>query len=190
MLWSPSRKGRENRRTFEHKGMQRPLRDVRRRGIRVIILGVSLTLAAGAAPASGGSSSSEPVDHRLLASQKRAPAGAPGTHARLAMNRDAYRDTWKHFRLRGERPRVNWQRKKILFVTTGESGICPLHFGTLRLNDETKTLKLRARSRRDECTGDWTPRTFVIAVKRDAIPKGRLSARVQGDRRIKVRRIR
>ena len=162
------------------------------RRMRLMVAVASAALAVGmmgmAWPASGGAA--EPVDHRLLTSQKRLPAGMARELGRLAVTRPAYRQMWDHFRLRGERPGVNWSRKRVLFVTTGEPSICPLRFRTLRLNDESKTFRLKARSNRGECTDDWTPRTFVVAVARDSIPKGKLSARVNWDRRVQVRRVR
>jgi len=162
------------------------------RRIRLVLAAAVAALVVAAPwPASAGAA--EPVGHRLLASQKRMPAGGPGALGRLAATRPAYREMWDHFRMRGDRPGVNWQRKKVLFLTTGESSICPLRFKWLRLNDETATLKLRAgfaRNGQRVCTDDWTPRTFVVAVARDSIPKGKLHARANRDRRVQVRRIR
>lgn len=166
------------------------IRFVARRPTLLLVLCLGLVVVLGGAPARGDSPEAEAVDHRLKASQKRMPAGEPRQRGRLASTRDAYREMWDHFRLKGERPRVNWRQRKVLFVTTGESSVCPMRFRTLRLNAETRTFRLRARSNRDECTDDWTPRTFVVALAHDAIPKGKLSARVNSERRIHVRRIR
>jgi len=160
------------------------------RPTQLLVICLGLVVVLEGVPASGNTTGAEAVDHRLKASQKRMPAGEPRQRGRLASTRDAYQEMWDHFRLRGERPSVNWRKRKVLFVTTGESSICPLRFRTMRLNRETKTFILRTRSNRDECTDDWTPRTFVVAVARDAIPKGKLSARVNFKRRIRVRRIR
>ena len=162
------------------------------RRIRLIVAAAIAAAVIGAVwPASAGAA--EPVGHRLLASQKRMPDGEPGALGRLAVTRSAYREMWDQFRLRGDRPGVNWQKRRVLFVTTGESSICPLRFKWLRLIDETATLKLRAgfaRNGQRVCTDDWTPRTFVVAVARDSIPKGKLHARANRDRRVQVRRIR
>ena len=159
------------------------------RRIRLIVAAAVAAAVVGAVwPASAGAA--EPVGHRLLTSQKRMPAGDPRAVGRLAVTRPAYREMWNHFRLRGDRPGVNWRRRRVLFVTTGEPSICPLRFRTLRVNEKSKTFRLRASSNRDECTDDWTPRTYVIAVARDSIPKGKVAARVNRERRVPVRRIR
>jgi len=160
----------------------------RRMVARLVVLSVVATLVVGALPASG--LSADPIGHRLLASQKRTPAGVTGQLGRLASTRNAYHEMWEHFRLRGERPRVNWQRKKVLLVTTGESSICPLRFEKLGVHHENKTFRVKAPSSGDVCTDDWTPRTFVIAVARGSIPEGKLNARVNSYRRVWVRRVR
>lgn len=167
--------------------------EIRRRrlvpGLVAVLLvsgGASLSITHPAAAAKA-----EPIDHRLVASQKRLPKDVYRNVGRAAMTKTAYRRLWDRFRLRGDRPRVNLDRRIVLFVGTGESGSCPLRFESLRFNDERKTFKLRAPARGGPvCTDDFTPRTFVIAVDRSDLPKGDLRARVNNYKRFELRRAR
>ena len=101
--------------------------------------GASLGITRRAAASKAG-----PIDHRPVASQKRLPKNVYRNVGRAAMTKTAYRRLWDRFRLKGDRPHVNLERRIVLFAGMGESGSRPLRFESLRFNHERKTFKLRA----------------------------------------------
>lgn len=139
----------------------------------------------------------EPLPHRVLVTEKTLPPHqerkSASTIFRLAEDAARYQELWALYGLQGEPPNVDWEQEAVLFVGTGESGSCPLRLSGMALDRRAGLLTVAVEDRPAEnpnlapktgllhdCTDDYTPRTFVVAVPANDLPGGILRAVLHG----------
>ena len=143
----------------------------------LVIASLAVAMLVHVSPAGA----SRTVDADVL---KRGRARPEGTHniGRYVTDRPEYRRLWERFGYRSDRPPVNFQRRRVLFVATTESGSCPLRFQRVVLHRAAQKLVVHLSdgvSDTDACTDDLVHRSFVISVERDGLPRGDLLVRIR-----------
>ena len=81
-----------------------------------------------------------------------------------SVNQKEYKKNWNYFRLKKAKPKIDFKKKTLYFLGLYESGSCPIHLEKIKVNSEQKKLNLALKSDNGVCTGDASPRTFVIKV--------------------------
>ena len=143
---------------------------------RIVLTFVFLIALFAPSPAGGAG---EEVPYREVAHQQRGPGGFKWRA--YATNRAELRAAWKRFELRGDPPRIGFDRRVAVLAGTGGSSSCPPSVGGLRLNRKEARIVVRIRIGAEgqaACTADWVPNTFVMSVKRSELPRGDLNVRV------------
>ena len=130
--------------------------------------------AAEAAPPAG-------VGAEVVATQDVLPNERDEEFADFAINRRQYNAAWERFRLEGEPPKIDFSTSGLLFLGFGESGSCPATFD--RLTVRGRVIGVDFGPRGDGlCTADYNPRTFVLAVPRQDMPRGGFTVELDGSR--------
>jgi hypothetical protein len=143
--------------------------------MKEILVVAAVTVGAFATPAlaEGG------LDGEVI---KRSRARPDGKHnlGTYAQTRVEYRRTWARFGFRSDRPQVHFGRRRVVFVGTTESSSCPLVFRRVELVRRRAALKVHlVRSNADQhCTHVLARRSFVISLRRSALPDGELAVQV------------
>lgn len=129
--------------------------------------------------------------HRLLASEKRLPSRhfmrGEDVIMKLADDQQRYEELWRLFGMTGETlgqtkvpPAIDWAKESVLFVGLGESGSCPMRLTAVSLEPAGRlVVYISEGDGRYVCTGDYTPRTFVVALPRTGLPDGLIRATVR-----------
>jgi hypothetical protein len=116
----------------------------------------------------------------LLISEKQYPEGVfDDPLFELAEEKAELQEVWERFGFEGVPPDIDWDSRIVLFAGTGESGTCPLFLNDVEFNSEHRVIVLHADTNLPEdteCTADWTPRVFVIAMNADYLGEGVLRA--------------
>ena len=123
----------------------------------------------------------EQLPYKQVAHQDRGPSGDHFKWRAYVTERSELRAAWERFNLRGDPPRIGFERRVAVIAGTGGSSSCPPSVGSLRLNREEKRVVVRIRIGAKgpaACTADWVPNTFVMAVRRSDVPRGDLNVRV------------
>jgi hypothetical protein len=127
----------------------------------------------------------------LLASSVTLP-GDPSDWENIAVlvsSRRAMRRTWRQFDIEGSPMRVDFERRKVLFVGTGESGTCPEEYQSLERVAGRHLLHVHLDTNWGPvCTDDFRPRTFVVAARRSNFPPGKFDVKIGSEPKIQVRR--
>lgn len=98
-----------------------------------------------------------------------------------ALSEDELVEVWRHFRLRGAPPPVDFRRNVVLAFATGSTCFHLFLTGLHLRTDRTLTPTVESRLQ-DSCLvgpGYPTARIWVLAVSRDALPAGRVDFRVR-----------
>jgi len=146
---------------------------------RALSVCIVVTLLIGAAPAAAGG---ERLRYREVIDQGRGPGTDRVKWRAYATDRSELRSAWERFNMRGELPRIGFERRVAVFAGTGGSSSCPPDLGGLRLKREEKRILVRiliGTSGAGGCTADWMPRTFVVSVLRSDLPRDDLTVRVR-----------
>ena len=142
---------------------------------RVLLsLFLSTSLLLGTAQAAG-----DALRYREVAHQNRGPDRFKWRT--YVTDRSQLRAAWERFNLRGDPPRIGFERRVAIVAGTGGSSSCPPSIGGLRLNREERRIVVRIRIGAKgpaACTADWVPNTFVLSVRRSDVPRGDLDVRV------------
>jgi hypothetical protein len=160
--------------------------------VPILVLGVALALFW--LPGRGSGESTAPRQGNkgvLLASSSTLP-GEPSDWkdiAVLATNRRALRRTWRQFDLKGAPPLVDFDRRKVLFVGTGESGSCPDQYRSIeRVEDRRLVLVHIDIKWGPVCTDDFRPRTFVVGAEKTNFPRGKFNVKIGDGKKVEVKR--
>ena len=140
-----------------------------------MLLVIAFLLPVGVAHAGG-----ETLDADVIKRGRARPEGTRNIGVYVQTRRE-YRDQWDRFGFRSERPGVNFDRRRVVFVATTESSSCPFRFRRVALRREEKRLvvHLSNASSGPDCTDDIAPRSFVISVERKPLPRGELDVRIR-----------
>jgi hypothetical protein len=160
--------------------------------VPILVLGVALALFW--LPGRGSGESTAPRQGNkgvLLASSSTLP-GEPSDWkdiAVLATNRRALRRTWRQFDLKGAPSLVDFDRRKVLFVGTGESGSCPDQYRSIeRVEDRRLVLVHIDIKWGPVCTDDFRPRTFVVGAEKTNFPRGKFNVKIGDGKKVEVKR--
>ncbi len=142
---------------------------------RAALVAMALSMLSATAPAA------EMVAAEVLKRGRARPEGTENIGV-YVKTREAYRAQWERFGFAGERPPVRFRTRRVVFVATGEPSSCPLRFDEVVLRRAERRLTVRLRYDDDGtgvCTDDWGPRSFVLSLRRAALPRGDLDVRVR-----------
>lgn len=137
-------------------------------------------IAASLAPATARGAG-DAIRYREVAHQERGPCCDHFKWRAFVTDRSELRAEWERMSLRGDPPRIGFDRRVAVIAGTGGSSSCPPSMGGLRLNRKERRIVARIRIGAEgpaACTADWVPNTFVMAVPRDEVPRGELRVRV------------
>jgi hypothetical protein len=86
----------------------------------------------------------------------------------IATDRDDLRRIWNRFNQHGPLPVIHFKRNIAILAGSGGSSSCRLRLHGLSLNRERSRILARVyqASGGGDCTDDWIPRTFTVAVAR------------------------
>ena len=123
----------------------------------------------------------QPLEADVLKRGRARPDGTAnvGVYVRT---RATYRAQWERFGYRGDRPAVNFRRRRVVFAATTERSSCPLRFRRVELRRKARKLIVHLSdgvSDNEACTDDLAPRSFVISIARSSLPRGKLDVGIR-----------
>jgi hypothetical protein len=132
----------------------------------------AVALVAGCA--GGGNAGEVPLE--VLAHQATLPLSEARESIAVAATDADLQRQWERFRFRGSVPEVDFDQSLAIVAGTGESSVCPLTPPVARLSEEPGVLILESGTTGGpDCTDDFNPRAFLLAVPRDRLPDGGIS---------------
>jgi hypothetical protein len=121
-----------------------------------------------------------PAADKLVATQATIPDEREDEFADFAVNHRQLRAAWQRFRMRGELPEVDFRRSALVFVGFGESGRCPATLDAVAVRGNAIMITMGPNDGA-VCTADYNPRTFVVTVPRQDMPRGEFTVDLDGD---------
>jgi hypothetical protein len=125
------------------------------------------------------------VAWRVVVDEPTVPDEPGFAFADIVTERDDLGPVWSRFGLQATFVDVHLERELLLVAGFGESGSCPARAHGLDVEDDVVTLHLGTELTADTyvgpgdpwpedvgCTGDYRPRTLVLAVERRGFPEG------------------
>jgi len=151
---------------------------------------VVLFLVSG--PGAGESTAARQGNRGVLLASSSTLPGNPSDWENVAVlvtSRRALRRTWNQFGLEGAPTLVDFDRRRVLFAGTGESGSCPEEYRSIERVEGRKLVLVHIEtSWGPACTDDFRPRTFVVAAKKANFPRGEFKVKIGNERKVTVKR--
>jgi hypothetical protein len=165
--------------------------------VRVLALHVVVLLSCGCGTGDAGGQDapaasppdlarSRGLDHALLASEGTRPDSNRASHAALATTVEEASERWRHFRMPGTPPELDFSEDAMLFLAGGESTGCPIEPTGLEIDHQASAVVARVRAREGECPSEDRPRTLVYRVRTADLPPMPFDAGIEGHRMLPV----
>lgn len=107
----------------------------------------------------------------------------------LAETRKAIDDTWMLYGLPGASPDISTTKHAVLFAGLGESSTCRLEYDGYRVESVSREIRIELQGDWPrECVDDLNPRTFVLAIPKSELPRGRLQVVTERGDKLAVER--
>ncbi|KOS67786.1 hypothetical protein AEA09_03915 [Lysinibacillus contaminans] len=116
------------------------------------------------------------IDFGLIASEKTLPdsfydvsSGGLDYMVRKSINQSEFEEAWNFYRFENKTPKVDLDKKDIIFIGTVESNSCPYEIDNenMELSPVNKAIKLTLPKQYGACFLAATPRTFVIEIDKE-----------------------